>query len=124
MLSGRDCEGIRSTHSIDCETGFRQDKSGSKLARALLLGISDAHCRERSETTRVALRSRKVPTARNSRSSGTWEQVGAPTGVTIQPNGAACQSYAVFNRTTALVNWIRGYVPDAAWFPSLNTLLL
>ena len=58
------------------------------------------------------------------RSSGTWEQIGAPAGVNIQSNGAACNTYAVFNRTSALVNWIRGYVPDVAWFSALDTVLL
>jgi len=31
-----------------------------------------------------------------------------------------CISYAVFSRTTAMVNWIRQYVPDPAWSPGLD----
>jgi len=59
------------------------------------------------------------------RASGTWEHVGMPSVVENDlfapwPAPMYCISYAVFSRTTAMVNWIRQYVPDPAWLPGLD----
>ena len=59
------------------------------------------------------------------RASGTWEHVGMPSVVeslTISIFPTYCISYAVFSRTTAMVNWIRQYVPDPAWLPGLDLI--
>jgi secreted trypsin-like serine protease len=48
------------------------------------------------------------------RTSGTWEHIGVPSGVTTDGH-TGCKSFGIFERTTAVLDWIRNYVPDPAW---------
>jgi secreted trypsin-like serine protease len=62
------------------------------------------------------------------RSPGVWEQIGMPSGVRVGDSllliPYVCNSFAIFTRISSMIGWIRQYVPDPAWFPSLNLITI